>query len=441
VERPRVHYGSVSARQSEAAQADDDRPELEARLPIVQIDSGNTPLELMTSWLDLARYRLRIPRLGSKLPARPTEDYANGPEGSNNDSALPRSLGIWNIPDQDVLLVLVGRFLDGPNILFPLLQPEKIKQAARTASRHGPNALAQEHGLPVLMQIYLVMILGHASQPRQEFEFDAEGCLKYSESLLGLILQHSSLAALRAVTLLSMALRCHNKLAAAGHAMSLAVSMGVALGLPRYSPRLPHGEERRSTWTSVFAFEKLLSFELGRSSLIPDDYLELLPGSHSSGSQDDSLVEGNVAEKPQQRQQQPVADVVLSLAKLLGDIGRWCVQVSRKEDHQGGDALAAVVREKVRTTGLSCVKLMEWASDVCPSSYRSVFLCTFHAYNVSERRARNTKKLSPSALKHRRSTDCECRPTSDLLPDSSLHPFTSFIAMQYHTAYVTSLSP
>lgn len=31
---------------------------------------------------------------------------------------------------------------------------------------------------------------------------------------------------------------------------------------------------------------------------------------------------------------------------------------------------------------------------------------------------------------------CECRPTSDLLPDSSLHPFTSFIVMQYHTAYV-----
>ncbi|KAG9250805.1 uncharacterized protein F5Z01DRAFT_595846, partial [Emericellopsis atlantica] len=380
--------GAETSRQPGAVQSENDRPEHSARLPIIQIDSGNTPLELMTSWLDLARHRLRIPPAGPRPRAWSARNslHANDMGGSPNEWTLPRSLGTWEIPEEGVLLSLIDSFLAGPNVLLPLLQPEKIKHAAHAASQDGPNAVAQQSGLPVLMQMYLVLVLGHAAQPlHPEPDFDAQGCLKYSESLLGLILQQSTLEALRAVTLLSMALRCHDNLAAAGHTMSLAVSMGVALGLPRYSARLPPGEERRSTWMSVFAFEKLLSFELGRPSLIPDDYPELIP---------DTIVTGAAQ---RQLASQPVFEIVLSLAKLLGEVGRWCVQVSRKEDDRSDEAMAEVVREKVRTTGLSCLKLMEWASDVCPSRYR---------------------------------------PTSDLFFDSRLHPFTSFIAMQYHTAMI-----
>lgn len=124
------------------------------------------------------------------------------------------------------------------------------------------------------------------------------------------------------------------------------------------------------TWTSVFAFEKLLSFELGRSSLIPDDYPELLPGSQPTETRGSPSADQCLTENSQKSQRQPVADIVLSLAKLLGDVGRWCVQVSRKEEQQSDDTLAEIVRDKVRTTGRSCLKLMEWASDVCPSSYR-----------------------------------------------------------------------
>jgi hypothetical protein len=264
---------------------------------------------------------------------------------------------------------LLEQFLDGPNVLFPLLQPDKIRRAVKTASLNGTNSLAKGSGLSVLMQVYLVMVLGYASKPGQKVDFDAEGCLKYSESLLGLILQQSKIEALQAVTLLSMALRCYDNLAAAGHTMSLAVSMGVALGLPRYSPRLAPGEERRTTWMSVFAFEKLLAFELGRSSLIPDDYPEVLPDSHYPKHPEQQTRNDEAAAEPR-KQPQATFEVVLSLAKLLGDVGRACVQVSRKEDDRSDETMAEVIKEKVRTTGLSCLRLTEWASETCPSRYK-----------------------------------------------------------------------
>lgn len=367
--RVRQIHGTTS-HGSDAAQDDDERSELNARLPLVQIDSGNTSLELMTSWLDLARYRLRIPRSGNEPPSQPTRDPMNRSARSHNDSALPSSLGTWLLPGPETSQALADRFLHGPNVLFPLLQPEKIKHAIQTASLHGPNSLAQRRGIPVLMQVYLVMILGSASQPGQEIDFDAEGCLKYSESLLGLILQQSTVEALQAVTLLSMALRCYDNLAAAAHTMSLAVSMGVALGLPRHSPRLPRGEDRRTTWTTVYAFEKLLSFELGRSSLIPDEYPALVSGSYHAKQPQRSVTDDEATTGSQKERFQAISEVVLSLAKLLGEVGRSCVQVSTKEDDRSDETLAEVIIEKVRTTGLSCLKLMEWASEVRPSRYR-----------------------------------------------------------------------
>lgn len=370
---PGIHHDSqthgTSSDPSDTGHGVDDRSELRHRLPILQIDSGNTPLELMASWLDLACCRLQIPRAGPRHPARSEEDPYSG-QITHKDFVLPDSLGTWRLLDREALLPLVDRFLEGPNILFPLLQPEKIRHAAHVALVREPRALAQQCGLPVLMQVYLVMILGFASRPDQELDFDAEGYLKYSEGLLGQILQQSTLEALEAITLLSMALRCHGNLAAAGHTMSLAVSMSVSLGLPKYASRLPPGEERRNVWMGVFSFEKMLSFELGRSSLISDDYPELLRSSDLLSGTEQVTTTHDSTIQSREQPKESICEVVLSLAKLLGDIGRSCVQISLKEDDRRAGPISELIRDKVRTTGLSCMKLMGWASDVCPSLYK-----------------------------------------------------------------------
>ncbi|XP_014558853.1 hypothetical protein COCVIDRAFT_35904 [Bipolaris victoriae FI3] len=387
----------TSTHRSSITQGDDDRPELRSRLPIIHADSGNTSLDFMTSWLDLARHRLRIPRSGPRQAEQSDSDPANDSGATQEDSVLPGFLGTWDFPEQEASSTLVDWFLEGPNIVFPVLQPDKIRHAAHMAYANGPKSFTRQYGLAVLMQVYLVMILGHSSKPNRDLGFDAEGCLEYSQSLLGLIIQQSTVDALRSVTLLSMALRCHENLAAAGHTMSLAVSMAVSLGLPKQSPHLPPGEERRNVWMSVFSFEKFLSFELGRASLIVDDYPDLLPGSSLLRDREHGMENSDSTNQSQQRLQHPICDIVLSLAMILSDVGRLCVQVSRKEDDKNDENVTELIREKVRTIGLSCVKLMSWASDVCPSSYS---------------------------------------PIMDILFNSRTHPFASFIAMQYHIAMI-----
>ncbi|USP75442.1 hypothetical protein yc1106_02716 [Curvularia clavata] len=386
----------TSAHRSDTTQGDDERPELRSRLTILQINSGNTPLEFMTSWLDLARYRLQIPRSGPRQTALSNQDPATGIENTQRYPVLPEFSGPWPFPDQEVSSTLVHWFLEGPNVVFPLLKPDKIRHAAQMAFANGPNSFAQQQGLALLMQVYLVMILGYNSRPSEDLDFDAEGCLKYSQSLLGLTLQQSTVETLQAVTLLSMALRCHDNLAAAGHTMSLAVSLAVSLGLPKHSLRLSPGEEKRDVWISVFSYEKFLSFELGRSSLIVDDYPELVPTLPLSRDRERETARNGSVHSHQQ-QKQPTSEVTLSLASVLSEVGRLCVQVSRKEEDRNDEPIIEIIREKVRTTGLSCMKLMDWAAKSCPSCYS---------------------------------------PVVDILFDKKTHPFASFIAMQYHTAMI-----
>ena len=360
----------TSTHRSSIIQGDDDRPEFRSSLPIIHADSGNTSLDFMTSWLDLARHRLQIPRSVPRQAEQSDSDPANHSGATQKDSVLPGFLGTWDFPEQEALSTLVDWFLEGPNIVFPVLQPDKIRHIAQVAYANGPKSFTQQYGLVALMQVYLVMILGHSSKPNQDLGFDAEGCLEYSQSLLGFVLQQSTIDALRAVTLLSMALRCHENLAAAGHTMSLAVSMAISLGFLKQSPHLPPGEERRNVWMSVFSFEKFLSFELGRASLIVDDYSGLLPDSSLLRDREHGMDNADSTNQSRQRLQHPICEVVLSLATVLNDVGRLCVQVSRKEDDKNDDNTTDIIREKVRTIGLSCVRLMSWASDVCPSCYR-----------------------------------------------------------------------
>ncbi|KAJ6281447.1 hypothetical protein J3E71DRAFT_391656 [Bipolaris maydis] len=394
---PRHQAQGTSTHRSSTTQGDDDRPDLRSRLPIIHSDSGNSSLDFMTSWLDLARHRLQIPRSGFRQAEQSDSDPASDAGATQKESVLPNFLQVWNFPEQESLSALVDWFLEGPNNVFPVLEPDKIRHVAQMAYANGPQSFTQQYGLAGLMQLYLVMILGRSSRPNKDVSFDAEGCLEYSQSLLGLIMQQSTLDALRAVILLSMALRCHENLAAAGHTMSLAVSMAISLGFPKQSPHLPPGEERRNVWMSVFSFEKFLSFELGRASLIVDDYPDLLPDSSLLRGREHGMENGDSTYQSRQRLQHPICEVVLSLATVLSDVGRLCVHASKKEDDKDVDNVTDLIREKVRTIGLSCVKLMSWASDVCPSSYS---------------------------------------PIMDILFNSKTHPFASFIAMQYHVAMI-----
>lgn len=143
--------------------------------------------------------------------------------------------------------------------------------------------------------------------------------------------------------------------------------------------------EKRRTWWSIYAFEKLHSFELGKASCILDHDCNQLkpPPLH----QDDDAIEDNPRSE---------FAVVINLAETLSTISRSCVRARNKEEAHGNSdeiALSAIVG-KVRTVGESCMLLKEWA-DALEDRYR---------------------------------------PTSDLLCAPQSLSFTVFLSLQYNNA-------
>ncbi|KAF6840951.1 fungal specific transcription factor domain-containing protein [Colletotrichum plurivorum] len=145
-------------------------------------------------------------------------------------------------------------------------------------------------------------------------------------------------------------------------------------------------EERRAFWLGIYAFEKFLAFSMGRLSSIDDE--ECYPP-HANGSSEAPIPPGSSS-------REKAFAVTIDLARILSEIGRRSAIVSRKEDGVTGDALKAVIAEKVQTTGEAKLLLTRWGESV------------------------------PDEL----------RPTSDILIGSKICPFASFISMHYNNALV-----
>ncbi|OHF02534.1 fungal specific transcription factor domain-containing protein [Colletotrichum orchidophilum] len=359
-------------------------PKFQGKLPVVRPSRGNNSVEILGDWLDLAARRLSIPQ------RRGLATRADRPPAYRILSSEP-----CPFPPKEIARQLASRYLEGMNIVYPLLNRDHLLKDVDAAVELGPTNFAEARGLAVLTTVYLVMAIAFVSEPLSEPRLDRGDYVIYCKSLIGHLVTVNSVETVRSLVLAALCLHCYDECAGAWNILSMGVSLAMSLGLhkprtcrgckadqPKKRPDFVDDEERRAFWLGIFSFEKFLAFELGRLSSIDDEecypaHVDM-PLGNGTSSKDKAF------------------PVTVDLARILSEIGRKAVIVSRKEDGLQDGALQAIVAEKVETTGEAQLLLTRWGESV------------------------------PDEL----------RPISDILIGSKQCPFASFISMHYNNALV-----
>ncbi|KAK2041706.1 hypothetical protein LZ31DRAFT_633199 [Colletotrichum somersetense] len=360
----------------------------QGKLPVVRASRGSNSVEILVDWLDLAARRLGIQQRRG-LPLSADKPPPSRIRFLLSSEPLP-------FPPKDAAHQLASSYLDGVNLVYPLVNRDRFLQDLDAAPEHGPTSFAEARGVASLSTVYLVLAVGFAADPRSELSPEARDYLSYCKTLLGHLVVSNSVDNVRAIVLLALCLHCYDDCAAAWNVLGVGVSMAVSLGLhkPRTCQAPPRRdrpgrrddfvdeEERRRFWLAIYAFEKILAFEMGRLSTIDDDDCYpprvAMPVGNATSSRDKAF------------------PVTVDLARILSEIGRKAVIISRKEDGLRDGATQAVIAEKVQTTGEAQLLLTRWGESV------------------------------PDEL----------RPISDILIGSNICPFASFISLHYNNALV-----
>jgi len=334
----------------------------QGRLPVFTPCRGSNSVEIIADWLDLASRRLGL------------QHRSGLPQSSRKQPPLLRNALILSsepcrFPPADIGRILAARFFDGINVLFPLLSRDQSEKDVAMALELGPRAFAEAMGIAVLAQVYSIWAIGFAAEPRLDRVFDPREYLDYCKTFLGHLVLFNSVENVRAIVLLAICLNTYDDCTGACNAFSIGISMATTLGLHQlcsgrrrvtvhHRPNTIDDDERRLLWLAIYAYEKLLSFELSRPSLVHDEdsYLldahDFITDTHSQESADSKAFA-----------------VILDLARVLGEIGRKSVAVSRKEERLSGQELQAVIAEKVQTVAESTLLLTHWAETV-PQEFR-----------------------------------------------------------------------
>ncbi|KAK1584961.1 fungal-specific transcription factor domain-containing protein [Colletotrichum navitas] len=360
----------------------------QGKLPVVRAGRGSNSVEILGDWLDLAARRLGIQQRRG-LPSSATKPPPNRIRSLLSSDPLP-------FPHKDAAHQLASSYLDGVNIVYPLVNRDRFRQDLDAALENGPTSFAEARGVAALSTVYLVLAVGFASEALSELPPVARDYLSYCKTLLGHLVVNNSVDNARAIVLLALCLHGYDDCAAAWNTLGVGVSMAVSLGL--HKPRTCQGsrrdrpnqrddfvdeEERRRFWLAIYAFEKLLAFEMGRLSTIDDEdcytpHVAMPVSNNGTSSREKAF------------------SVTVDLARILSEIGRKAVIVSRKEDGVRDSAVQALIAEKVQTIGETQLSLTRWGESV------------------------------PEEL----------RPISDMLIGSKACPFASFISMHYNNALI-----
>lgn len=321
------------------------------RLPIVPRIAGSNTLEVLTGWLDLAFHRLNIACINTSASASASALYA-----------VPAiSLSVARVPSLPRCQDVAASYFSTINRIYRILDPVLVQRIFGRLTELGPAQFVQDGQLPQLLIAYLVLVLGSgeahggcdADAPAEDL---ATTYLTFCETMLGHVLGWASVEAVQIVLLMSLALKARDKLASAWPLTGLCASMAQSMGLHRnkmFGRRLPDpeaaGDEaeltRRRVWWSIYAYEKLFAFELGRPSTIKDTECD--------------------QPEPDGSQTSDLHSIVIGLGRALSQISKTSIKARNQEEmaHDGG--LENAIRDKVKTTGETVLFLMHWQVDPC----------------------------------------------------------------------------
>ncbi|KAK8037387.1 hypothetical protein PG991_000733 [Apiospora marii] len=347
-------------------------------LPLLPRLRGSNTLDMFTGWLDLAFYRLGIPR---QLCA--TSDAEAGKEKA---APIALSLAPPSLPGPEVCHAAVRSYFNTTNQVFPMLDFQRMQGLMESTIKAGPPTFSHLGDVISILQIHMVLVLGSMSGDAGLDPELATQYVNYCQTMLGHVLTVRSLEAAQCALMLAIALRQRDQISSSWHVTTLCISMAQSMGTHRRrtpsrkdpSPVDEETEEKkRRTWWSIFSFEKLFAFEFGRPSFIRDA--------------DCNQMEPTFPPNPQSAWS---FRILTSFARLLSQINEAGIRCRIREERTSQRNIEGVIRDKIRLTGETVHLLMQWADSV------------------------------PERL----------RPRSDLICSRDEFPLASFISIHYNNA-------
>ncbi|KAL4913891.1 hypothetical protein BDW62DRAFT_205152 [Aspergillus aurantiobrunneus] len=295
------------------------------RLPMMPRFVGGCMFEIMTEWLDLAFYRLRLP-----VPYTPSSP---GPASISLPEAAPV------LPSSPELRVLGQNFLQTVGHILPFLSPEDINRLCDLTP-----ASSSEHAL-----VYLIATVGLLTGPEPQSK--AATYINYCNTLLGHTIAERSLHSVQAILLFAIVLRSCDHIAWAWDVLCLGVSTAQSIGIHQTRPGSEKQVECARTWWCLYVFEKILAFESGRVSTICDRELS------RPVQQEDALGPG-----------EGYRWACISLANTLHEMQDRAAGAWRREEWLP-QTVDEAIEEKIQTGGELATLLEGWWRGL-PSEYQ-----------------------------------------------------------------------
>lgn len=354
-------------------------------------DTSSSTVEILTGWLNVALFRLG-------LKTRLTFGHSR----SVDQPHIPFPARFPQLADPSQHRAQVSNYFRRVNTVYPILDQDEGFAVLDITQTHGADELTSKPE-SVAYVIVALLVLDLGSSGLASPSYTSFGVYMFCKDMLGRLISHQSIPNIKALFLLALGMYHHDDLASAWPILSLCVSMATAIGLNKSRPtsasaRSSEEDGWRRLWWSIFIFEKLLAFELGRQSVIVGEISQPEPTALPCYTAE-RHPESRPAENDQistQDQQDALAffKALIGLAKLLHEIISRCIHLRDREETCERDEIQRIVAEKVKVTGESCLQLTRWAESL------------------------------PDNL----------RPSSDLIYDGSTFPHAAFLSLHYNYA-------
>jgi len=317
-------------------------------LPTLPRFTGGSSLYILTQWLDLAFARLGIPQRFSnqygreRLPVHatvPPNKHGEDPSADLTDAEMEAN---------------IKSFMDSVNITFPIFNDLSIRRLLQDWQHYrtvGRDAQGDQRVDSLLMA--LVFAVPHSISAAQL----STHCLYYALSQLHVLVEDSSIRSIQALFLMALILRCRDEIELSSQMINLAASVAQTLGLHRQVSRRQHmdmGEQRVQEyiciWWAIYSLEKIISFELGRLSVIRDFECNQSMPTQTRLAHSDT--------------QSGIFPALIELAKIQSEANEQ-LALSRHMEEESSD-LRPAIRSKIEIVGELDQKLLSWTQTLPP---------------------------------------------------------------------------
>ncbi|KAL4967594.1 uncharacterized protein BDV14DRAFT_197958 [Aspergillus stella-maris] len=289
------------------------------RLPMMPRFVGSCMFDIMTEWLDLAFYRLKIPA-----------PYTASSPSVPASLLLPQPPPL--LPSPPEMHVLGRVFLETLCQIFPFISEEQVNALCNL----NPGMSSSKQAL-----VYLIAATGSTTRHGQQQEM-IDAYIGYCNTLLGHVLAERSLVSVQAILLFAIVLRSRDHITWGWDILSLGVSMAQSIGVHQTKPTMQDYIDRRKLWWCMYVFEKIIAFESGRASMIWDRELS-------------SLVSPSHEAPPDEKFQW----ACISLADTLHEMQDRAAGAWRREEWLP-QSVDEAIEEKINTAGELAALLEIW---------------------------------------------------------------------------------